>query len=60
MDILGYQRRVHFIPCLCGKGCKRTIIREMDVRVYVCLIIIKDSTRKRKEERQGSQGGEME
>jgi len=26
VDILGNQRRVQFISCLCGAGCKRTVV----------------------------------
>jgi len=40
VDILGYQRFVHLIPCLCGMGCKRSLVLEMEVRVSVYLIII--------------------
>jgi len=40
VDILGYQRLVHLIPCLCGMGCKRSLVLEMEVRVSVYLIII--------------------
>ena len=40
VDILGNQRPVHLIPFLCGLGCKRTLVLEMEVRVSVCLIII--------------------
>jgi len=39
MDILGNQRRVHLIPCLCGMGCKRSLVLEMEVRVSIYLII---------------------
>jgi len=37
VDILGYQRLVNRIPCLCGMGCKRLLILEMEVRVSVYL-----------------------
>jgi len=40
VDILGYQRLVHLIPFLCGMGCKRSIVLEMEARVSVYLIII--------------------
>jgi len=40
VDILGNQRRAHLIPCLCGLGWKRTPALEMEVRVFVYLIII--------------------
>ena len=40
VDILGCQRRVHLIPCLCGMGCKRNLALEMEDMVSVCLIII--------------------
>ena len=35
VDILGYQRRVHIITCLCGIGCKRILVLEMEDRVSV-------------------------
>jgi len=40
VGILGYKRLVHLIPCLCGMGCKRSLVLEMGVRVSVSLIII--------------------
>ena len=40
VDILGNQSRVRLIPCLCGLGCKRTHVSEMEVRVSIYLIII--------------------
>jgi len=40
VDILGYQRLFHLIPCLCGMGCKRSLVLEMEVRDSVYLIII--------------------
>ena len=42
VDILGNQRRVHLLPCLCGMGCKRSleVVLGMGVRVSVYLIII--------------------
>ena len=39
VDILGNQRRVHLTPCLCGMGCKRTLVLEMENMIYVYLII---------------------
>ena len=38
-DILGNESSVHPISCLCGMGCKRTIILEMEDRITVYLII---------------------
>ena len=40
VNILGYQRRVHLIPYLCGMGCKRALVFEMEDMISVCLIII--------------------
>ena len=40
LDILGNQRCVHLEPCLCGVGCKRTLVLEMEDRVSVYLFII--------------------
>jgi len=30
VDILGNQSRVHLIPCLCGIGCKITLVFERE------------------------------
>ena len=38
--IVGNQRRAHLIPFLCGVGCKRTLILEMEERFLSYLIII--------------------
>ena len=40
VNIVGYQRLVHLIPCLCGMGCNRSIVLEMEVWVSVYFIII--------------------
>ena len=40
VNILGYQRFLHLISYLCGMGCKRSLVLEMEVRISVYLIII--------------------
>ena len=40
VDILGYQKLVHLIPCIYGMGCKRSLVLKIEVRVSVYLIII--------------------
>jgi len=30
VDVLGNQRRIYLIPCLCGVGCRRTILLKME------------------------------
>jgi len=38
--LMGNQKRVHPILYLCGIGCKRTLVIELDDKVSVYLIII--------------------
>ena len=40
VHILIYQRPIHLIPCLCGVGCKKSLVLEMEDRVSVCLVIV--------------------
>ena len=37
---IGQWAYPYLIPCLCGVGCKRSLVLEMEVRVSVYLIII--------------------